>query len=111
FVTRRIEERDVAAFGGRHFIRADMLCDTARFTGDNVRFANIIEQRCFTVIDMTHDRNDRRARLERLRLVHYIFERIGGELLLEFDRESKFIGDELDRSLLEPTIDGDHEAE
>ena len=45
-----------------HLVRADVLRDSTGFLFGDARFANGIEQRCLTVIDVTHDRDDRRAR-------------------------------------------------
>ena len=61
-VARCIEEGNHAL---RRFdvIRANVLGNPARFTRCHARFANGIEQRGFTVIDVTHDRNHRRTRL------------------------------------------------
>ena len=61
FVARRVEERDVLAVRQRDVIRADVLRDATRFAGDDVRFANVVEQRRLSVIDVAHDRDDRRT--------------------------------------------------
>ena len=62
FVARRVEERDVLAARQRHVVRADVLRDAARFARDDVRLADVVEQRRLTVVDVTHDRDDRRTR-------------------------------------------------
>ena len=62
FVTRRIEERDAPAVVEFHAVCPDVLRDTARFAGDYVRLADVIQQRRFTVVDVPHHRNDRRPR-------------------------------------------------
>ena len=51
-------------FGERDVIRADVLRDSAGFARDDVRLADVVEQRRLAVIDVTHDGDDRRTRLE-----------------------------------------------
>ncbi len=53
FMTRRIQEGNNAA-RRFHMICADMLCNAARFTGCHFRTANIVEQRSFAVVNVTH---------------------------------------------------------
>src|SRR5258707_7035048 len=48
--------------GERNGISADMLGNAAGFTGSDVGFANDIEQGGLAMVNMAHDRNDRRAR-------------------------------------------------
>ena len=68
FVTGRIEEHNLASEGrrllvlNRNFVRADVLRNSARFASGNVGRADRIEQRGFTVIDVTHDGDHRRTR-------------------------------------------------
>ena len=64
FVARRVEERDVLAVRQRDVVRADVLRDAARLAGDDVRLADVVEQRRLAVIDVTHDGDDRRTRRE-----------------------------------------------
>ena len=59
FVARRVEERDVLAARQRDVVRADVLRDAARLAGDDVRLADVVEQRRLAVVDVTHDRDDR----------------------------------------------------
>ncbi|TPW01439.1 MAG: Uncharacterized protein FD124_3706, partial [Alphaproteobacteria bacterium] len=57
-----IEERDALAVLQAHLVGADVLRDAARFAGDNVGFAERVEQRGLAVVDVAHDGHDRRAR-------------------------------------------------
>jgi hypothetical protein len=45
-----------------HFIGGHVLGDAAGFAGGYVRLTDIVEQRRFTVVDVTHYRDYRRAR-------------------------------------------------
>ena len=62
-VARRIEKRDARAFviDG---VSADVLGDPAGFARRDARLADRIHQRRLAVIDVTHERDDRAARLE-----------------------------------------------
>src|SRR6185437_8067167 len=105
-------ERDRAIAWKRHVIRADVLRDAARFTRDDVRLADVIEQRGLAVVDVTHDGDDGRTRDEIFRRV--LLEQrlgIGGVLVLEHGLETEFASDQLDLTEVESLIDRDHEAE
>ena len=78
FVAGRVEERDAPAVDLR-LVGADVLRDPSRLGLDHRRLADRVEQCRLAVVDMAHDRHDRRARREiRLRVV----EVHGLELLL-----------------------------
>ncbi len=47
---------------GVDVVGANMLCDATRFVRGDSRFANIIEQRRFTVVDVSHHSNHRCTR-------------------------------------------------
>ena len=58
-VTGRIEER-YSALIGIDRVSADMLRDSTGLPVCNLGAPYVIEQRCLAMIDMAHDRNDRR---------------------------------------------------
>ena len=60
-VARGVEEGD-RAVRGVYGVGTDVLRDAARFAGDHVRLADLIQQAGLTVIDVAHDGHDRRAR-------------------------------------------------
>ena len=62
-VTRRVEEDDVlvALFADRHEIGADVLSNATGLALGHSRRANRVEQRRLAVIDVAHDRHDRRT--------------------------------------------------
>ena len=64
-VARRVEEGDLAAVDV-DLVGADVLRDAAGLGGDDARVADRVEQRRLAVVDVAHDRHDRRPRLERL---------------------------------------------
>ena len=63
----RVQERDFLAVAF-DLIRTDMLGDATGLTISNLGFPDFVEQRCLAVIDMAHDRDNRRARLHIFRL-------------------------------------------
>ena len=73
FVTRRINERDLAIVALDR-VRADLLRDTAGFAAGNVGAANSIEQRRLAVIDVTENRDDRRTRGHHLGFVFFLLD-------------------------------------
>ena len=61
FVSRRVEERDPAAVVV-DLVGADVLGDAAGLGLDHCRLADGVEERRLPVVDVPHDRHDRRAR-------------------------------------------------
>ena len=68
-MARRVDEGDLLAAPQADPIGADMLRDAAGFAARDIGLAQRVEQRGLAVVDMAHDGDDRRARLERLGLV------------------------------------------
>ena len=62
-VARRVEERQLSPVDVR-LVRADVLSDPAGLGVDHGRGADRVEQRCLAVVDVAHDRHDRRPRAE-----------------------------------------------
>ena len=72
FVARRVDENDAPVAHVR-FVRADVLRDSAGFSGRHFRFADGVEQAGLAVVDVAHHGDHRRAR-------HYV----AGALFLDF---------------------------
>ena len=112
FVTRRVEEGDRLATGERDVVCADVLRDTTGFTSDDVRLADVVEQRRLAVVNVTHDRDDRRTRHEVFRsidnLVRFFLD---GVFLFLHGLEAELAGDQLDLVEVETLVDGDHQPE
>ena len=56
-MARGIDEDDFAVVA-LNMVSTNMLGNTAGFTARHVGFADGVQERCFTVIDVTHDGND-----------------------------------------------------
>ena len=83
-VARGVEERDLALLAFQidgHLIGADALGDAAGLAGDDVGLADGVEQSGLTVIDMAHDGDDRRTRLQILVLLQLLAVKVDVELL------------------------------
>jgi hypothetical protein len=94
-VTGRVDEGDLLAVL-LDLIGADMLGDAARFSGDDIGLADGIQERGLAVVDMAHDRHDRRTRLQ-LALVVGDIEDAGLDVGFRYalDRMAEFRRDEL----------------
>ena len=60
FVARSINERDLLAVL-LYLVGTHMLCNTARFSVRYFGRTDLVKKRCLTMVDVTHDRNDRRS--------------------------------------------------
>ena len=81
-----------------------MLCNTTCLTGNNVGFADIVEERSFTVVNVTHDGNDRRTFLH-LVGVEFLFKvRLVADVE-EFNLKTKFFGKNFNHFGVETRVD------
>ena len=111
FVARRIEERDLLAVE-LDAVRTDMLRDTSGLAFDDVGFADVVQQGGLTVVDVSHDRDDRGARHEIFLLVFALV--VDGLLNLdrnEFDLVAELLGDHDERFGVEALVDGHHQSQ
>jgi hypothetical protein len=112
FVTGRVEESDCLATGERDVVRADVLRDTAGFTSDHVGLADVVEQRRLAVVNVTHDRDDRRTRHEVLsginNLVRFFLDSV---FLFLHCLEAELARDQFNLVEVEALVDGDHQPE
>ena len=112
FVAGSVQERDLAVAIHGHVVRADVLRDSPRFTGDDIRLADVVEQRRLAVVHVTHDGHDWRTRYHLFGRVHRRRQGFLGDVLVLAHRlESELAGDQLDLIEIEPLVDGDHHAE
>ena len=59
FVTRSIKESNLTAILQCYTICTDMLGNTTCLTSNHIRVTDMVEQRSLTMVNMTHDSNDR----------------------------------------------------
>ena len=110
-VARRVEEGDPAAVDDG-LVGADVLRDPARLGVDDGGLANRVEQRRLAVVDVTHDRDDRRPRGE---ILVGVLEDLGLGVVvgrvLDHDLALDLGGDERDDFVGQRLRDRDHLAE
>ena len=108
-VAGRVDEGDLGAGRRRDLIGADVLGDAAGFAFRHLGGADGVEQRGLAVVDMAHDGDHRRARLDLRRIV-------GGIEQAFFDvgfrhaahRMAHFLGDELGGVGVDHVVDLQH---
>ena len=110
-VAGRIDEGDLVAQRRRDLIGADVLGDAARLAGHHVGLADGVEQRRLAVIDVAHDGDDRRARLQRALFVLFADEaRLDVRLGHALGRVAELLHDELGGIDVDHIVDFVHRA-
>ena len=111
-VTRSIEESDMLTVLEFDVVRTDVLGDTTGLTGDHIRVSDVVEERSLTVIDVSHDGDDRATGFHILLVDHFIsvnlFYHVCGDVL---GGETELLGYEVDGLGVEALVDGDEKAE
>ena len=113
FVTWRIEECDGLTTGKVNVISTNMLCDTSGLTGNHIGITDIVEQRCFTMVNVTHDGNNRRSWRKIICFIFFILF-LHFHLLLhidEFHFIPEFSSNQFNNFCVETLVDGNHDAE
>ena len=109
-MARRIEESDGLARLGPHFVGSNVLRDAARFALGHARVADVVEQRSFAVVDVTHNGHDRRTRPQ----IFFNVAGIDGNFLLfgrqELYVKAKLVGNHSNCFRVEALVDGHEHA-
>ncbi len=110
-VARGIQEGDHPVVGF-YVVGTDVLGNAACFAGGHFRGTNVVQQRGFTVVNVTHDGHNRCARLSgcaRVTVAHYRF------FKLVFTTQDNFVahlfGNQLCGFLVDNLVDGRHRAQ
>ena len=110
-VARGVEEGDLLPVQ-HHAVSADVLGDAAGLALDDVGFADVVQQRGLTVVDVSHDRYDRRTRDEVFLAVLAV---VGDGLLNlhrdEFGLVAELLGDHHERLGVETLVDRHHQTQ
>ena len=111
FVTWRIEEGDALTTLEADAVSTDMLGDTPCFASDDVGIAQAVEERRLTVVDVTHDGDDRRTADEVSFVIDLFFLRDGFDDLStdEVGLVAEFFCDHLDGLSVEAHVDRHHQ--
>ena len=111
FVTGGVEESDVTSVGELDVVGADVLCNAAGFACDYICLADVVEQRCLAVVDVTHYGDNGRTAYEVFLAVFFLVDSVGyfGRNIL--GGEAEFIGHDIDSFGIETLVDRHHDAE
>src|SRR5690606_10044899 len=71
-VTRCIKEGDFLTIFQGYTIGTNVLCNTSTLSGNYILFTDIIQQRCFTVVNVTHHSNNWSSWLKIFRLINIV---------------------------------------
>ena len=109
-MSRGVEEGYLAAVGKRNVIRSDVLRDASCLTGNHVGVAYVVEERCLTVVYVSHHCYDRSARHEIVLVVlllGYGFRNFRTYILC---LETELVGNKVDGLGIESLVDRNHDA-
>ena len=106
-VTRGIKERDLLACAGLHLVCTDVLGDTASLASHHVGASDEVQQFGLTVVDVTHDGDDRSSRYKVFRIVRLVGFRNGFLHVhaLELDLETEFLCHHLQDLSIQTLVD------
>ena len=110
FVSRRVEEGNLSSVFQRDVVGTDVLRDAACLAGDDVRLADVVEQRRLTVVHVAHHGDDGGARFQVFLVVLFLYNCLRHFRADVFGLESKLIGNQVDGLGIEALVDGDHDA-
>ncbi len=111
FVTRGVEECDMAAVGQLHIVGADMLGDTSGLTGNDIGFTDIVEQRSLTMVDMTHNGHYRRTVLKIFFRILLLRNSLNNLSRNEFGLEPEFLSYDIDGLGIKALVNRHHHPE
>ena len=109
-VARCVEEGDAPSVGQCHVVCTDVLGDTACLTRDDIGLADVVKQRGLTVVDMTHDSDDRRAELEVALVVGLLMNSLADLCADVFGLKPELIGHDIDGLSVESLVDRYHDT-
>ncbi len=111
FVTRCIEEGHLTALRKGDVVGTDVLGNSTRLTGDDVRISDEVQQGCLSVVNVPHDGDNGRTRGQILFAVLF---NLDGLLNLCTDKVRlvpEFFRDDGDRLRIQSLVDGYHDAQ
>ena len=111
FVARSVEKCDTASVFKFYVVCADVLCYAACFACDYVGVADIVEERCLTVVDVAHYGYNRRTVDEVFLVVFFLMDCLDYLGRYIFGLEPELFGYNIDSLGVEALVDGYHHTE
>ena len=112
-VTRSIQEGDVAAVLQLDAVRTNVLGDSSGFAGDDVGFADVVQQGGLTVVYMTHHGDDRRPLYQILLAVLHgiLLDFLADVSRYELYFVSELLCNQHQGLCVQPLVDGNHQSQ
>ena len=110
-VSRCVKECYPTSVAQLHVIRSYVLRDTSGLTGNHVGVADVVEQRRLTVVDVSHDGNNRSTRHKVVLVVLLFTDSLLHLSAHIFGLESELVGNEVDGLGIESLVDGNHDTD
>ena len=110
-VTRCIQERNLLAACESNVISTNMLGYTTRFTSNDIGITNIVEQRSFTMVNVSHDSNNRRTADQIFRFVFLFLNSLSHFGRNIFSSEAELAGNQVNGFSIETLVDRHHLTE
>ena len=110
-VTRSIEEGHMATVVKSHVVSSYVLCDTTGFTSDDISLTDVVEQRCLTMIDMSHHGYDGSTGLQILFTVLSLNYSLAYFCTYIFSSVAILFGNEVNGFSIHALVDADHDTD
>ena len=111
FVTRRIKERNLTSVFQRHVISTDVLRNTARFTGNHIRLTDIVEQRCLTMVYVTHHGYNRSTRFQIFLCILFFHDGLCHFRTYIFRLKAEFFSHQINGLGIQTLVNGHHDTD
>ena len=114
FVTRSIKKRNFFSIWQLHLVGTNMLCNATCFSCYHICISNIIQQRSFSMINMTHNGNNRRTWLQFIFTILIFFYLFHFHLLFHVNELyiiTKFTGHQFNYFGIKTLVNGNHNTQ
>ncbi len=111
FVSRCVKERYQTFVFKPYTVGPDMLRYAACFSGDDIGIADIVKQRCFAMVHVSHHGNNGRPFTEIHGIILLFLDGVMNLCSHEFNLESEFFGNKDHRFGIQALVDGNHKPQ
>ena len=110
-MTWGIEEGDTATIFQLHIVCSDVLSDTTSLTCNHIRLANVVEQRCLTMVYMAHHSDNRCTGYQILLFISLFGHSLGNSGTHVLGLKAELISHKIDGLCIQTLVDGHHDAD